>query len=156
MIINEWRKTKESKHDMYGCSLQEKHTEFAFEDPQMLHRRGVSGVLHQRTRHKASYKHLLFVFITYLSADLCFPLFPALSDGSALFVIHSPSEPIRQGLSTCSLCTAGKWISIYGSVSVIVAHSFLSGQSTSQAEPEMGWWPPICQHHDGCFADTIK
>lgn len=107
-------------------------------------RNGVGAVLHRRTGRKASYKHLQFVFITYLSSDLCFSLFSALTGRRSfglrsVCVILSPSEqewrPIRRGLSSRSTCAAGKWISIYGSVSLIVAHSFLSGpQSTSQAE----------------------
>lgn len=60
---------------------------------------------------------------------------------------------------------AGKWISIYGFISLIMVHSPLSGlELTSLPDVrryadrrlEMVWWPPICQTDDGCFADTIK
>ncbi len=135
--MNEEKKKESKTRHMYGCSLQEKHTEFAFEDPQMLHRRGVSK--RRRTRHKLVQTPPVCFHHLFINKTCVLHYFPRSQDGSALFVIHSPSEPIRQGLSSCLLHTAGKWISIYGSVSLIVAHSFLSGpQSTSQAEPEMG------------------
>lgn len=49
----------------------------------------------------------------------------------------------------CSTCMAGKWISIYGSISLIIAHSFLSGpESTLAAEH---WSAP----KDGLMASNL-
>ncbi len=133
------KKRRKVKHDTCMVALFKKNTQSLHLRIQMLHRRGVSGVSHRRTHHKLVQTPPVCFHHLFINKTCVLHYFPRSQDGSALFVIHSPSEPIRQGLSSCLLHTAGKWISIYGSVSLIVAHSFLSGpQSTSQAEPEMG------------------
>lgn len=118
------------------------------------------------------YKHLRFVFIIYSSPNkgpalhivlfsrIVWSMEAALQQAAAIrpqkricnpFTFRT-RVPIWQKpfLPTpCSTCMAGKWISIYGSISLIIAHSFLSGpESTLAAEH---WSAP----RDGLMASNL-
>lgn len=104
------------------------------------------------------YKHLRFVFIIYSSTNkgpalhivlfsrIVWSMEAALQQAAAIRPQKRICNPFtfrtrvaiwqKPFLPTpFSTCMAGKWISIYGSISLIIAHSFLSGpESTLAAE----------------------
>ncbi len=57
---------KESKTQIYGCSLEAKHTQFAFEDPQILQMTTLIILLQSSVSHILSEIILIFEFAAFL------------------------------------------------------------------------------------------
>ncbi len=76
--MNEEKKKESKTRHMYGCSLQEKHTEFAFEDPDASQERRQRRFTPKDSPQTRTNTASLFPSLIY-QQDLCFALFPALS-----------------------------------------------------------------------------